>query len=239
MVRRVPRLALLVISVFLSGATLSGRQNFATVLERFLNRSDEGPVAYRALRHLDARNQRFGATGWMDVWTEADVSGGFRYQVAAEGGSAYIRRRVFLAALEAEEKMWREGEPQRAKLNHANYAFADNGSADDGLASLAITPKRKDVLLVDGWVFVKRDDGDLVRIEGRLSKNPSVWTRRVQIVRRYGRIGGAHVPLEIESEAQVLVAGRSTFRMTYDYETINGVRVGSPSPRPSSESPNP
>jgi hypothetical protein len=167
----------------------------------------------------------------MDVWTEADAAGGFRYEVAAVGGSAYIQRRVFLAALEAEQKMWREGDPQRAKLNHANYAFADNGAAEEGLASVTITPKRKDVLLVDGWVFVNRDDGDLVRIEGQLSKNPSMWTRRVQIVRRYGRVGGAHVPLEIESVAQVLVAGRSTFRMTYEYETINGMHVGSPIPR--------
>jgi len=40
----------------------------------------------------------------MDVWTEADQVGGFRYQVAAEGGSGYIRRRVFLAALQGEVK---------------------------------------------------------------------------------------------------------------------------------------
>jgi hypothetical protein len=196
-------------------------------------RGDEGPIAYRALRHMEARNPHFGASAWMDVWTEADEAGGFRYQVAAQGGSGYIRRRVFLAALDGEQKMWREGEPKHAKLNHANYSFTDNGVADEGLASLAITPKRKDVLLVDGWVFVKREDGDLVRIEGKLSKNPSFWTRRVEIVRRYGRVGGAHVPIEIESVAQVLIAGRSTFRMTYEYETINGVRVGNPTPRPS------
>jgi len=71
-----------------------------------------------------------------------------------------------------------------------------------------------------------------VRLEGQLSKNPSFWTRKVEIVRRCGRVGGAHVPLEIESVAQVLIAGRSTFRMTYEYETINGVRVGNPTPRP-------
>jgi hypothetical protein len=210
---------------------VSARQGFATILERFLMRSDEAPVAYRALRHLEAHNQHFGASAWMDVWTEADEAAGFRYQVAAEGGSAYIRRRVFLAALDGEQKIWREGEPKRSRFNHTNYSFKDNGAAEEGLASLAITPKRKDVLLVDGWVFVKREDGDLVRIEGQLSKNPSFWTRRVEIVRRYGRVGGAHVPIDIESVAQVLIAGRSTFRMTYEYETVNGVHVGNPQPK--------
>jgi hypothetical protein len=202
------------------------------VIERFLAREDTGPAQYRALRRLDARNLHFGASAWMDVWTDADATGGFRYQVASEGGSAYIRRKVFLAALDGEQKMWREGEPQRAQLNLTNYLIQDQG-VSDGLASLAITPRRKDVLLIDGWLFVKQDDGDLVRIEGHLSKVPSLWTRHVEIVRRYGRIQGVHVPIEIDSVAQVLIAGRSTFSMTYEYESINGQRVGDPQPRAS------
>jgi hypothetical protein len=209
-------------------ATASTRQ--VKVIERFLAREDNGPTQYRALRRLDARNLHFGASAWMDVWTDADATGGFRYQVASEGGSAYIRRKVFLAALDREEKMWREGEPQRAQLNLTNYLIQDEG-VTDGLASLAITPRRKDVLLIDGWLFVKQDDGDLVRIEGHLSKVPSLWTRHVEIVRRYGRIQGVHVPIEIDSVAQVLIAGRSTFSMTYEYESINGERVGDPQPR--------
>jgi hypothetical protein len=214
-----------------AGVSHSAFADVVTVLERFLMRSDEGPLAYRALRRLEAHNQHFGANAWMDVWTEADKAGGFRYQVAAQGGSGYIRRRVFLAALEGEEKMWREGEPKRAQLDHTNYSFREGGVADGGLASLAISPKRKDVLLINGWLFVKQEDGDLVRIEGQLSKNPSFWTRRVEIVRRYGRVGGVHVPLEIESVAQILIAGRSTFKMTYEYESVNGRHVGDPQPR--------
>jgi hypothetical protein len=200
------------------------------VIERFLAREDQGPMQYRALRRLDASNLHFGASAWMDVWTDADVGGGFRYQVASQGGSSYIRRKVFLAALDGEQKMWREGEPQRAQLNLTNYLIQDEG-VSDGLASLAITPRRKDVLLIDGWVFVKQDDGDLVRIEGHLSKVPSLWTRHVEIIRRYNRIEGVHVPTEIESVAQVLIAGRSTFRMTYEYQSINGQKVGDPQPR--------
>ena len=233
MIRRIPVIALLTAAAAagVGNVDVSARQGFETVLERFLTHPDEGRVAYRALRHLEASNQHFGASAWMDVWTEADEAAGFRYQVVAEGGSAYIRRRVFLATLDGEQKIWREGETKNARLNHTNYSFKDNGVVDGGLASLAITPKRKDMLLVDGWVFVNREDGDLVRIEGQLSKNPSFWTRRVEIVRRYGRVGGAHVPIDVESVAQVRVAGRSTFRMTYEYETINGVRVGNPQPR--------
>ena len=229
---RIPRLGLIGVLIVSSLAGVQGApsQTYADVLERFLAKTEPGPTQFRALRRMDARNQHFGASAWMDVWTEADVAGGFRYQIAAEGGSGYIRRRVFLAALTSEQKMWQSGEPQRAGLNQANYEFEDHGVADE-LASIAITPRRKDVLLVEGWIFVKRDDGDLMRIEGRLSKNPSFWTRRVEIIRRYGRVAGVHVPLEITSNAQIFIAGQSTFRMTYEYASINGQPVGDPQPR--------
>jgi hypothetical protein len=86
------------------------------------------------------------------------------------------------------------------------------------------------VLLVEGAIFVTPADGDLTRIEGKLSKAPSFWTRRVDVVRRYERMAGVRVPVSIESVAHVLIAGRSTFKMTYEYETINGHKVGSPQP---------
>ena len=227
-----PRAGLIVLVMTGALVSVDGApvQTYGEVLERFLARTEPGPTQYRALRRLEARNQHFGASAWMDVWTEADRAGGFRYQVAAEGGSGYVRRRVFLAALDSEQMMWQSGEPQRAGLNQANYEFEDHGVVDD-LASVAITPRRKYVLLVNGWIFVKRDDGDLVRIEGRLSKNPSFWTRRVEITRRYGRVADVHVPLEITSVAQIFIAGQSTFRMTYEYESINGRHVGDPQPR--------
>jgi len=203
------------------------------VLDRFLARTDPPPTEYRALRRMDARNGHFGTSAWMDAWTEGDASGSFRYEVAAEGGSGYIRSRVFRAALAAEQRMWASGDPERAALTIDNYMFEDRGRATDGLAWLAVTPRRRDVLLITGSVFVTRDEGDTVRVEGRLSKPPSFWTRRVDVVRRYERIGGVRVPVAVDSVAQVLVAGRSTFHMVYEYETINGQRVGHPQPRTS------
>ena len=149
---------------------------------------------------------------------------GLRFDVVGEGGSAYIRKKVLLAALEGEQKMWSDHEPQRASLTTDNYSFEEL-SPVDGLHSIGIKPRRKDVLLVEGAIFLDPGDGDLRRIEGKLSKAPSFWTRRVDIVRRYEIVGGVRVPVSIESVAHVLIAGRSTFRMTYAYETINGRRV--------------
>ena len=196
-----------------------------TLLERFLARVEEPPVEYRALRHFEASSPHFRQSARMDVWTEFDNAKGFRYEVVSESGSGYIRKKVFLAALEGEQKMWANHEPDRASFSRENYTFQDGAPAVDGLASLLVTPRRKDMLLVEGAVFVQHDDGELVRIEGRLSKNPSFWTRRVDVIRRYTRLAGVRVPISFESVANVLIAGRSTFKMTYDYEIVNGQRM--------------
>lgn len=172
----------------------------------------------------------------MDVWTEFDETHGLRYEIVGEGGNGYIRKHVLLAALEGEQKMWSAREPQRASLTPENYSFDEAQPAPEGLHSVGIKPRRKDVLLVEGSIFLEPDDGELRRIEGKLSKPPSFWTRRVDIVRRYDIIGGVRVPTSIESVAHVLIAGRSTFLMTYQYETINGQHVGSPKPPASSPS---
>ena len=200
------------------------------VLQRFLALDDPTPTSFRALRHLEAHNEKFEKSAWMDVWTEADAAG-FRYHIVCEDGSEYIRSKVFRASLDAERDLWAAGAPDQNALTPANYVFEDRGAQPDGLASLAVTPRRKNVLLVDGSIFLNPDDGELVRMEGRLSKTPSFWTRRVEIVRWYQRIAGFRMPTALETMANVRIAGDSTFRMTYEYESINGQHIGNPQPR--------
>jgi len=201
------------------------------ILQRFLALDDPTPSEYRALRHLDASNGTFDKSAWMDVWTEAGHDGVFRYRVVSEGGSDYIRSRVFLASLETERKLWASGAPDRAALTAENYIFEDRGERCDGLAGLTLKPRRKDLLLVEGSIFLRPDDGELMRMEGRLTKSPSFWTRRVDIVRWYRRFAGIRMPVALETVANVVLAGRSTFRMTYDYESVNGQHIGTPQAR--------
>jgi hypothetical protein len=223
-----PALALLAVSVRAAGPAPSPQ--IPSILERFLALDDPTPTQYRALRHLEAQNDRFEKSAWMDVWTEADSSG-FRYRIVAEDGSDYIRNRVFRASLETERKMWASGAPDKAGFTLANYTFEDRGAHSDGLASLAVKPRRKDLLLVDGVIFLRPDDGELMRLEGELAKSPSFWTRRVHIVRHYQRFLGVRMPVALETTAAVRIAGHSTCRVTYEYESINGQHLGNPQTR--------
>ena len=82
-------------------------------------------------------------------------------------------------------------------------------------------PRRKERALIAGHMFIKPDDGELVRVEGRLAKNPSFWVSRVEMVRSYQRIKGVLVPVLLESTAQLRLLGGSTLRMTYRYSEID------------------
>jgi len=227
---RLGRIVALLVAVLTAYPSARTAELPGAILERFLSVPDPTPHQVRALRHLEARNDHFDTSAWMDVWTDVDRNG-FRYQVVDEGGSDYIRSHVLVAALASEQQMWRSGAIDRASLTPDNYEFESGAIQPDGLVSLSVKPRHKDALFVDGSIYLNPEDGDLVRLEGRLVKSPSFWTRRVDIVRWFRRFAGVRMPVAVESVANVRIAGRSTFRMSYEYESVNGERVGNPQPR--------
>jgi hypothetical protein len=195
------------------------------VVQRFLSRADEPLTRYRALRRLEARNDRFKLQGWLEAWTELTPEGKFGYEIVREGGSEYIRNKVLRPVLENEEKLFATRDASRSAMTAANYELRGTEAAEPGLVKLLVKPKRREISLIDGAAIVTEDDADLVRVEGRLAKNPSFWTRRVDVVRRYERLSGVRVPTRLDSVAQIRFAGTSTFSMTFEYEMVNGLDV--------------
>jgi len=199
----------------------------ATVmLNRFLNSGKPVLTSYQARRVLTASTMGGRMSASLEAWTYLDPDGTFRFDVIRQNGSGLIRERVLVAALEAEQRSRNHGETGQAELTPTNYDFqVDEEAREDGLVTIRLSPRRKTPMLLDGTVTVRQQDGDMVRIDGSLSKRPSWWTKHVDIVRRYERIAGVRVPIEMSSRADVRIAGDATFSMTYDYEMINGQAV--------------
>ena len=175
---------------------------------------------YRAYRRMHARNEHFGQEAWLEAWTEFDDRG-FRYTVVSETGSDYIRNKVLKAVLKREQELVADGDCRRSELTPDNYEFQDVQQGD-GERYVTLKPKRKDVLLVDGRMVLSQDGSELLRVEGRLAKNPSFWTSLVNIIRHYARLDGVRVPVATESIAKVRFAGIAYLDAHYEYETING-----------------
>jgi hypothetical protein len=182
---------------------------------------EQQPVTqYRAYRRMHARSERFNQEAWLEAWTELDGRT-FTYTIVSEKGSDYIRNRVLKAVLRREQELVEDGECSRSELTSENYTFQD-ASSGDGERYVTLKPKRKDVLLVDGRMVLSQDGTELLRVEGKLSKNPSFWTSLVNVIRHYARIDGVRVPISTESIAKVKFAGTSHLEVDYQYETING-----------------
>jgi hypothetical protein len=190
----------------------------------FFSRQEEPLRSYRAFRRMHARSEKFNQEAWLDAWTELK-DGRFEYEVVSERGSDTIRNRVLRAMLKREQELVADGDTDRADLTADNYDFLEAGRDTDGTHVVQITPRRKDVLLVDGKIVLSPDGRDLLRVEGRLSKNPSFWTSLVNIVRHYTRLAGVRVPVAVESTAKVKFAGDAQLDVAYEYETVNGRRV--------------
>lgn len=192
------------------------------LITRFLTRTETAPLLQsRTIRRLWARNERFHKEARLEAVATFTAESGLTYEVRARQGSKLVLDRVLLPVLEAEARAWADDTIARSALTTSNYDFAPG--IEPGW--LTIRPRRKDALLLDGAILVDPGDGDLRRIEGRLSKNPSFWTTRVEVAREYRRIGAVRVPVALTSRAWVRFAGLSTLDVTYEYEEINGVAV--------------
>ena len=188
---------------------------------RFLSQQDQPLTHYTALRRMHARSERFDQEAWLEARTEMDERG-FRYAIVSERGSDYTRNKVLKAILKREQELIAAGNAERATLSPENYEFTDGARTSEGLRYVLLKPRRKDVLLVDGRMVLSEDATELLRVEGRLSKNPSFWTSSVNVIRHYGRVDGVRVPVSTESIAKIKLAGVSRLEVHYDYETING-----------------
>ncbi|HEX6465647.1 MAG TPA: hypothetical protein VFZ98_14395 [Vicinamibacterales bacterium] len=157
---------------------------------------------------------------WMEAWTELN-GGHFTYQIVSESGSEAIRGRVLRALLTREQDLVNSGDATRGDFTPANYEFSEGGRDENGDRLVLMKPRRPDVNLVDGRAVLS-ESGDLVRVEGKLSKNPSFWTSLVNIVRHYERIAGVRVPVATETTAKVKFVGTASLDVVYDYQSVNG-----------------
>jgi hypothetical protein len=192
-------------------------------IANLFSRNEQPLKQYRALRRMHAATEKGNHEAWLEAWTELK-DGRFSYEVVSERGSDAVRGKVLRATLDREQELVNSGDSQKGDLTSANYEFGETSRDTDGKQIVAIKPKRSDVLLVDGHAVLD-EGGNLVRVEGKLSKNPSFWTSLVNIVRRYARVGGVRVPVATETSAKVKFVGNAQMQVVYDYESVNGRTV--------------
>lgn len=193
----------------------------SAAIQQFLERAATAHQ-YAGSRRLEASGS--GRHGWLDAQTEFSGLSGFSYEITAEGGSGLIRSRVLRSLLDEEQQLIARNATDTVAISPRNYELVPEGLDDAGLVVVSMRPLRKERSLIAGRLFLT-PDGDLVRVEGRLAKNPSFWVTRVNVVRSYERINGIVMPVSLETNAQLRLFGSSSLHMTYRYAQVNDLPV--------------
>jgi hypothetical protein len=215
------RMSVTAVLVCVAAATLGSLRAVGQDRAASAPQLDETPLRkYKAFRRMHAVNEKFNHEAWLDAWTELDESG-FRYQIVSERGSETIRNKVLRTMLVREQELIAQGQASRAELTCDNYAF-EEAAPGNGVRYVVLKPKRKDMLLVDGRMVLNQTGTELLRVEGRLAKNPSFWTSLVNVTREFASLDGVRVPVSTETFAKLKFAGNARMTVSYEYESING-----------------
>lgn len=202
----------------------SAGDGYERILARF---NTSAPPAYRAYRKMEAGLLDSDKRAWMEVWTTYSPGRGLSYEIVKEGGSDYVRGKILIDFLKNEQQLIARGQPMRAAIDDGNYEVGDAGITPGGLQRISLRATRKSDGLINGVLFVDPDAGYVTRMQGRLVKSPSFWVRDVDVTWKFSRIAHHVMPVEMSSTGRVRMFGRSDFRMTYDYVSIDGQPTGS------------
>jgi len=179
-------------------------------------------VDYQVRRKFYAANPRFKQESVLEVKTVFRQPGILESEVVRSEGSQLIRTRVFDKILEAEKEA--NQAKQEVTITPANYNFTLIGNEDCNgrpCYNLRITPKRKNKYSINGQIWVDAEDGALVRVEGSPAQRPSFWTLSTKVERRYERIDGVWLCVDMESTSDIFIAGPSTLKVDYDYSVVH------------------
>ena len=222
---------LLLCFLFTPAVAVQNENNLASAeLNQILNRmrfheewQSRHLVEYQMHRRFYAANPRFKQESVLEAKTLFHQPSTFETEVVRTEGSQMIRERVFDKILEAEKDASTTKTKQETTIAPANYNFALIGKQDCAgrpCYNLRITPKQKNKYSIDGEIWVDSEDGAIVRMQGSPAKRPSFWTLNTQIERRYKRIDGVWLCDGMESTSNILIAGKSTLKVDYNYVKI-------------------
>jgi len=241
-----PILSLLVTPVFCTAAEGPNLPSANDVVAKMLAsdaQRQQSLSGYEGARRYVLVNDHMHKSAEMVVRVTGNPDGTKHFGIVSEMGWKAAQKHVLRKMLESEEEASHPEARSKARLSPDNYEFQMVGTDElDGRSvyTIDVSPKRKEKYLFRGRIWVDADDYALVRAEGNPAKNPSFWTKRVDVVKQYGRVGGLRVPIRLDTTAEMRLVGKSTMTMIYDYEMINGVVVGEvssskpqiPSPKP-------
>lgn len=164
---------------------------------------------------MEASLPKLNKTGKLHAWRYVTRLGAITYRALTIQGDNTVKKDVIARYLQAEKEA---GEKQGLGITRENYKFEYRGEypwGDGKLHLFYVEPRRKQVGLFEGWVWIDDASGLPVREQGELSKNPSVFLKKVAFVRDYIHQDGVAIPVSIDSLIQTRIIGSAEVKVRY------------------------
>lgn len=186
-------------------------------------------ASYQVRRIYFVINYRTGRQAQQEVRMVYRAPDRKEFLEISASGSKFLRNRVFGPLMKSEQDVLQPQQKRRSALTHENYEFTLAG--EDQLEGrrqfiLMMSPRRQEKYLLEGKLWVDGEDFAVTRIEGQPVRRPSFWTRKVTYVRTYRKIGEFWLPAKDESVNEILLFGRSLFRIQHEDYTITSPESG-------------
>jgi hypothetical protein len=175
---------------------------------------------YTGIRQYDLENPLFAKHAHLVANVTCDPDGTMHFQIVSKEGwsSGNISLRQ---ALEMESEFSRPMTRPMTQINKDNYTLQMMGTTLlNGRTAYVIdvVPKRQEVYLFRGRIWVDAEDFALARIEGQLAKTPSIWIRTVHFTLEFRKNGEYWFPSLSTSTSDVRVFGPTSVNIQFlDY----------------------
>jgi hypothetical protein len=151
------------------------------------------------------------------------------FTITSGKGSGFVRHRVFQRLMEVEEKRIRVNKDPDSLITPTNYALDVVGTDRIGNSDCSVVhavPKRKEIDLFEGKIWIDNQDFAIVKITGHLAKSPSLWIKQVDFVRDYQKIDGFWLLSREEAVSAIRIFGKETLTVDYQKYTVNKLGAG-------------
>lgn len=200
---------------------------------------DQNPVIDRFLEAQEAQREKLrgvqmqvrmvgsipnlAKTGSMEALRAISKLGKVTYDALKFEGDGTVKNHVLVRYLTAEAENYDSPNPKLA-ISKDNYKFKNKGlQLKDGeqVYVLELNPRRKEVGLFKGEVWLDPQTMLPLRESGRFVKSPSVFIKKVEFVRNYEIRDGLAVPISMKSFAETRIVGRTELNIDYANFTLD------------------
>ena len=149
--------------------------------------------------------------------------GRITYEALKFEGDGTVKNQVIARYLSAEAEAQKDESASAAiAVTPANYKFKYKGRVvleGREVHIFQVSPRKKRQGMFQGEVWIDAATYLRVQESGRLVKNPSIFLKRVDFVRRYEIRDGLSVPRQVQSVVNTRLVGKA--ELTIDYSNIS------------------